>query len=43
MQTDEILTYPLALGFDFVLSFGVTTPLITAVMCNSCPDSFGKD
>ena len=28
----ELLTFCLARGFDFVLSLGVTTPLITPVM-----------
>ena len=40
---DKILTFSVARGFDFVLSLGVTTPLITPVMGNCCPGSFGKD
>ena len=28
---------------DFVLSLGLTTPLITPIMGISCPGSFGKD
>ena len=33
----------LARGVDFVLSLGVTTPLITPVMDMSFPGSVGKD
>ena len=40
---DRILTFSLARGFDFVLSLGVTTPLITPVMGICCPGSFWKD
>ena len=31
------------MGFDFVLSFHVTSPLLTQVMGTSCACSFGKD
>ena len=39
----EILAFTLARGFEFVLSLGVTTPLITPVIETSFPGSFGKD
>ena len=42
-DSDKILIFSLARGFDFVLSLGVTTPLITPVMDMSCPVSFGKN
>ena len=37
------LTFSVARGFDFVLTLGVTTPLITLVMNMSCPGSVDKD
>ena len=40
---DKKLTFSLAGAFDFVLSLGVTTPLITPVMEMSCSGSVGKD
>ena len=39
---DKILTFCLARGFAFVLSLGVTTPLITPVRCISYLGCFGK-
>ena len=33
----------LARGFDFLLSLGVTTPIITPLMAISCAGSFGND
>ena len=40
---DKVLTFSVAMGLDFVLSLGVTSPLLIPVIGISCPVSFRKD